>query len=198
MTLFLTPYEVAVAPSVGRWVERRLRPRSAGVPRDAEGGRRTSLEGHVVVIGFGPAGQRLADVLSAWGLPLLIIDLQPRNVALARQQGLPAQLGDAAQVEVLRHAQVETAHAVVCTVPDHRSALQVLYAAKSLAPHVPVVVRARYHEFTQEFTLAGAQVVVDEEETVGKRLAVAVRRAFLEAGLPWARRAGSLAEQKRG
>jgi monovalent cation:H+ antiporter-2, CPA2 family len=40
-----------------------------------------------------------------------------------------------------------------------------------LAPHVPVIARARYHQYAAMLEQAGATATVDEEEMVGAEMA---------------------------
>ncbi|HBY60387.1 MAG TPA: hypothetical protein DEH78_11225, partial [Solibacterales bacterium] len=57
------------------------------------------------------------------------------------------------------------------TVPDPTAVRLIVAAAKELAPGVPVLARLRYHQFLGELRRAGADHIVDEEETVGRHLA---------------------------
>jgi len=42
---------------------------------------------------------------------------------------------------------------------------------RAMAPNIPLIVRARQHIYTQELVNAGAGVIVDEEEQMGRLLA---------------------------
>jgi hypothetical protein len=46
---------------------------------------------------------------------------------------------------------------------------------------MPIVARARYHVYRWELMVAGAPVVIDEEEQVGLRMATAVRKILRAA-----------------
>jgi hypothetical protein len=43
-------------------------------------------------------------------------------------------------------------------------------------PTLPIMARARYHVFRWELQLAGAEIVVDEEDQLGRRLAAQALR----------------------
>ncbi|RJP26174.1 MAG: sodium:proton exchanger [Candidatus Abyssobacteria bacterium SURF_5] len=171
-TLFLTPYMVASAPRVGEWVDQRIRRKKvrAREPIAPEGG----LFNHIIVIGYGPAGRHVVETLRATDFHVLVIEMNPRTVAAMRRDKIDAHVGDASQAEVLEHAQVSTAQAVVVTVPDHRIALQVIRQARALSPKALVFARARYHIFAGDLVSAGAHVVVDEEQEVGNSLSLEV------------------------
>ncbi|MHC4956471.1 MAG: cation:proton antiporter [Planctomycetota bacterium] len=161
LTLVATPYLVKFAPAVAR----RLAP---GDTTPEGGGQKEPPD--VVIIGFGPAGQGVARALEARDERALVIDLNPRSAEAARAFGFDAQVGDASQVEVLEHARVPDAKLVVLTPPSVEVGLTVLRVIRSLAPHVPVVVRSRYELHSTEFSECGAHRVVGDEAEVAHAL----------------------------
>jgi monovalent cation:H+ antiporter-2, CPA2 family len=133
----------------------------------------------IVVVGYGPAGHSVVDsLLPKYRESILVIDLNPRNAAAAKQNGVAAQIGDAAQREVLEHAGVKRARVVVVTLPDPGTTRDVIHHCKYLAPDAAVIVRARYHIHRWDLQYAGAHRVVDEEEEVGNRLADEVKKCL--------------------
>ena len=109
---------------------------------------------------------------------MVVVDLNPDNIEIARRYGLVGILGDAMQSEVLEHAGIHAVAIVVIALPDHRTTVEVIYNVRSLAPDVPIFARCRYHVRHWELLLAGAHQVVDEEDQVGRRLAGYVRQAM--------------------
>jgi monovalent cation:H+ antiporter-2, CPA2 family len=197
IALFLTPYLVNLAPWAAGWVEARRNPqRPAAAPAleavtsalepeartphpSQEPAPPPGLHGRILIVGFGPAGQRVAEALMGrYRDHLLVIDLNPRSAAVAQRYGLAMHVGNAAQAEVLERAGVHAAAVVVVTVPDPSAARQVVLLCKHMNTAAQVVVRSRYHAYRWELQMAGADVVVDEEEYVGMRLAAEVRRAL--------------------
>lgn len=168
VTLFLTPYLVAAAPRLGEWAGRRLDKAANHLEAAPKGAQR--LRDHVIIVGFGPAGRGVAEALSQTGTPFVVVELNPRTVAAAMEAGVPAVVGDATQEQILEHLRVSAARAVVVALPDHRTALQVIGQARSLAPHTAVIARARYQIFAGELERAGAWVIVDEEQETGRLL----------------------------
>lgn len=173
-TLFLTPFLVRIAPHVGKWVEEKIfnRGRNVVLPDGEAHGH--SMEGHVIVVGYGPAGRGVIDALGAMDVPALVLDLNPRGVDEAHKKGLVAHLGDASQADVLEHAHISEAMAIVVALPDHKATLQVIHQVRTTAPQVMCIVRSRYHMYAKDLENAGAQVVLDEEVEVGRGLAAAV------------------------
>ena len=186
-TLFLTPYLVAAAPHLAAGVARL----SVRGPRALHAADETSpppegeLSGHIVIVGFGPAGQRIAEALMQRHKSLLVVvELGAKSADVARTYGLRTYIGDATRTEVLEHVRVGAARAVAVTLPDPAAARQVIEQVRSLSPDTPIVARARYHVYRWELMLAGAPVVVDEEDQVGLRMAWAVRKLLRDAARP--------------
>jgi CPA2 family monovalent cation:H+ antiporter-2 len=181
-TLFLTPFLMGLGPQMARVVGRR----SSLSLSNAEGssGRPGVPErpsDHIVIVGFGPAGQRVAELMMAERRhEILVVELARRTADLARSYGLRTFIGDATRDEVLARLHVRTAAGVVITIPDPWTARHVIQQVRALAPNTPIVVRARYHIHRWQLTVAGADAVVDEEEQVGIQIAAEVRRRLID------------------
>ena len=176
-TLFLTPYLVGLASRLATAVGRRSA-RSRGAARPAAHAD-SRLSGHVVIVGFGPAARRVAEGLQPLCVSrLVVVELNSKTAAVARSYGLRTYVGDATRSEVLEHVSVQTAAAVVVTIPDPAAARQVVERVRLLSPETPVIARARYHVYRQDLIQAGAAVAVDEEDEVGRRLASVIRETL--------------------
>jgi CPA2 family monovalent cation:H+ antiporter-2 len=134
-----------------------------------------SLEDHVVIVGFGPAGQAAAHAVLDGGGPVVVVDLNPRSVRIARQMGIDAHVGDASSPELLEHLDITTAAVVVITLPDPAASRAVIQQARGLGARARIICRSRYHVHRWELELAGAHVVIDEEQEMGAQLAAALR-----------------------
>jgi CPA2 family monovalent cation:H+ antiporter-2 len=176
-TLFLTPFLVTLAPRLTAVVAGRM-PAVTPVPDGTiDLATRVPVKDHLVIIGFGPAGQRIAEaLLGEPGLAMVVSDLNPRAADGADAYGLPVVLADATREEVLTSLHVQAAAAVVVTVPDPGTARRVVELLRAVAPDTPVIARSRYHIHRWQLDVAGAHAVIDEEAEVGMRLAEAVRR----------------------
>jgi CPA2 family monovalent cation:H+ antiporter-2 len=175
LTLFLTPIQVRVALKLGSFVEQLLSGRSPSESplADEEGGKGSVPD--ILVAGFGPAGQGVVRALAEQGESVLVLDLRPANIDLARSLGYEAVLGDASNLDLLLHHGVTRVSVIVVTVPDHRAAAQIVGSVRILAPRVQIVARARYHYSVAELREAGADLIVDEEGIMGRRLTAGVR-----------------------
>ena len=173
LTLFATPLLIRAALPLGKRIAGMLPGETNDVSPEnsnqADDGRE-----FVIVVGFGPSGQRVAETLKDFGVSFVIVDLRSNNIDLAKSMGLDAALGDATSPDFLIHMGISRARAIVVTVPDHRASLRMVESVRTLNANVAIIVRARYHTFTDELENAGATVVVDEEYLTGRRLAEAM------------------------
>jgi CPA2 family monovalent cation:H+ antiporter-2 len=186
VTLLVTPYFVAAAPWAGAFFERLiLRKKQHGPAAPAESpagepkGAGESGADNILIIGFGPAGQRVAEgLMHRYEKQMTVLDLNTDNIGVARRYGLAGHLGDATQSDVLEHAGIHVARVVVIALPDQRTTRELIYQVRDLAPNAYIIARCRYHVRHWELLLAGAHEVVDEEDQVGRRLAAEVRQVL--------------------
>jgi CPA2 family monovalent cation:H+ antiporter-2 len=169
MTLLLTPFLIhhsgAIAGLAKSVVSRFTAVSSAALISPAD-----RMTDHIIVVGFGPAGQQVVQDLWSHGVPVLVIDLNPKTAASTSPE-LPIEYGDATQPEILEHARVGDARAAVVTVPDPLTARLIISQVRKLAKPIPIIARGRHHIHQQSLIEAGSDHVVNEEMLVGKQLA---------------------------
>ncbi len=104
----------------------RLTGRIRGEPR-ARGG-------HVIVVGGGDVGTRVAGGLHDLGFDVVLIDQNPaaRGVAFARNLGLPVVIGDAPSERVLRRAGVDSAIALISATSNDIVNLETAMQARAM------------------------------------------------------------------
>ena len=173
-TLFLTPYLVRLGLPTGTVIQRGLRKLGIGKikPSDAKM-TSTPVADHIIIVGFGPAGRAVYEMMKAEHTLVVVIDLNPQTVMEARAMGLAAYVGDAGRSDILHHAQVQNAKAVVITLPDPAAATAAIRAVRQISS-AKIVVRARYARYENDLRQAGAHAVVNEETHVGSLLGVEV------------------------
>jgi CPA2 family monovalent cation:H+ antiporter-2 len=126
---------------------------------------------HVIILGYGRNGQRLARLLDAEGVRYVALDLDPERVREAAMAGDSVVFADSGRREALIAAGISRAAAVVVTFADVGAALRVLSHIHSLNPAVPAIVRARDESDIAPLTQAGATEVVPEAFESGVMLA---------------------------
>jgi len=172
ITMILTPYLVALAPALAL--------RVAGSKLRLEGCAPVTKPA-TIVVGFGPAGRAAAGRIADANEHVIVIEQNPAAASEARTLGFDVVVGNALQAEVLDHAGLATARAVVITIPLAEAALSLVSLVRQRVPGIPVLVRARFHNSIAALRKAGAQVVVDEEYEVGRQIAHAYREIMLDA-----------------
>jgi K+:H+ antiporter len=128
-------------------------------------------ERHVIILGYGRNGQRLARLLAAEGVRYVALDLDPERVREAAAAGDTVVFADSARREALLAAGLSRAAAVVVTFADANAAVRVLTHVHELNPRVPVVARARDEGDIERLMSAGASEVVPEAFESGVMLA---------------------------
>lgn len=121
------------------------------------------LSGHVVIVGCGRVGGHVLRVLGQLGAPRLVIEYDPDQLVPLAAEGVPLLYGDAANAEILAHARLPQARALVVTIPDEDAAGLVVSGARALAPELPIIVRAASSEGRGRLARLGARVVIHPE-----------------------------------
>jgi CPA2 family monovalent cation:H+ antiporter-2 len=126
---------------------------------------------HVVILGYGRNGQRLARLLDAEGVRYIALDLDPERVREAALAGDTVVFADCSRREALTAAGLARAAAVVITFADADASIRVLANIHALNPAIPVIVRAREEGEIDRLHAAGASEVVPEALESGLMLA---------------------------
>ncbi len=181
-SIVLNPLMFKALPPVEKWIQgkpwlRRLLERSVTVPPLVKDG----LTGHVVVVGYGRVGKHIVTVLERLQVPYLIVEQDASKASDFRKSGLPTLLGDAANSEILTHAELDQASALVVTVPDETVTELVVITARALAPNLPIIVRAATTTGLQRLAHHGARYVIHPEMEGGLEI---VRHMLLLLGYP--------------
>jgi len=118
--------------------------------------------GHVIICGYGRAGQNLARMLEHEGFSYVALDLDPDRVAAAAAAGESVVFGDAARRESLVAAGIHRAAAVAVTYANTPSATRVLHHVHELKPTLPTIVRTIDDADLERLLAAGATEVIPE------------------------------------
>lgn len=171
LTLFLTPYTVQLGRPLGSRFDTFLRKRGWSRAKiGQEPAAKALAKGHIVVVGYGPAGREVVDAALAVSMPVVVLDLNPASVIEARKLGIEAYVGDASQPAILKLARLNDSSAIVITLPDHRLTTAIIVEARDQCHDAKIIARSRYHRYFNLLEGAGANIVVDEERHVGRRL----------------------------
>jgi len=168
------PLEHLLQRYPGMW--RALHKYGANVPPQPEG-----MTDHVVIVGCGRVGRHIAETLGRLKIPRLVVEAEPSRLDKLQELGVPVLFGDAANSEVLDHANLKHARALVVTLPDDAAALAVVATAKRHASQLRMVARASTWEGARRLKADGVHEVVRPELEGGIEI---VRRTLLDLDLP--------------
>ncbi|PIP35518.1 MAG: hypothetical protein COS92_01670 [Desulfobacterales bacterium CG07_land_8_20_14_0_80_52_14] len=197
LSLFLTPYLVVYAQPLAGFLLKRLAGERSIPEEESRSGAPDMVCG-ICIIGFGPAGQRVAEALMKKNWQPEIIELNPISAKKAQDMGLIVHQGDATSLDFIKHCRIEGFRVVVIAIPDPSSAQTLIRHVRTLSSECILVVRARYDITCQSLKAAGADILVNEENLVGEKLAEALS-AVMEKDGTWEMAcgiAGSHAEPK--
>jgi Trk K+ transport system NAD-binding subunit len=110
-----------------------------------------------------------------------ISGIGPKTVGKLREIGVPVLYGEAGNSEILNHAALGRARALVITLPDDAAALAVVMTARKQAPDVHIVARASTWDGARQLRLQGVKQVVRPELEGGIEI---VRRTLLDLDMP--------------
>lgn len=136
---------------------------------------------HVIIAGYGPIGNLIAEELERKGINYTVVELNPATVQEQSRRGRSFIFGDVRNLEVLESAGIREAHALVLTIPDEEAVLRTCAVARQRAPDVFIVARTRVVSKRAGLMEIGANsVTVDETSAAAEMLRAVV--ACIDAG----------------
>ena len=180
LLMAVTPVVFQFAPKLAERFVRRLPARGIEAEHDLddESGTRDVPEDHVIVIGYGPSGQRLVRVLVEAGLPHCVVELNPQLADEAVDRGATVIHGDAMREDILRAAGLVVAKICVVVVSDELATRRIASTVRRLNPTINILARTRRLESVEQLYDAGADTVVPEELETSVRIFANVLSAY--------------------
>jgi len=167
ISMIATPFLIAAAPRIGYFVQSIISDgKSQEIENTEEDIHLTSSGGlnqHVIIVGYGLNGRNLARVLRSVGVPYVILELNAEVVRRAKGKGEKINFGDSTRREVLQHAKIENAWALVLAMSDPQAARRTVTQARHLSENLHIIVRTRYVAEITELLGIGANEVIPEE-----------------------------------
>ncbi len=136
---------------------------------------------HVLVVGYGTTGQAIARVLRETALPFAAVDLDPAQVRLGQDEGIPVRFGDASRRAVLESAGGAHARAAVVAVRDPVATRRIVSLLRQINAHVRILVRAHRVTELDDLERLGANEIVPAELEASIELFV---RLLMHLGVP--------------
>ena len=121
------------------------------------------MHDHLIIIGYGLNGQNVAKAAKLANIPNIIIESNPDTVVTERKKGENIFFGDAAQEEILSHANIKSARIVVVAISDPMATERIVTIAKKMNNKLHLIVRTRYISEMGNLLKQGADEVIPEE-----------------------------------
>ena len=145
---------------------------------------KSGLKNHVIIVGGGRVGFRIAQVLKRLHVPMLIIELDQLRVERAKNSEITVIYGDASHEIVLEAAETASARLLIITTPEVLIAQAIVEQARKANAEIQVVARAPGIEFLDEFKKLNISEVVIPEFEAGLEMA---RKALVHLHIPAAK-----------
>jgi CPA2 family monovalent cation:H+ antiporter-2 len=171
ISMALNPFVFTAIEPIQRWLLRhprlseRLEPAANPLTELPMSTEARFLSNQVVLVGWGRVGKRIADALSAEGIPFVVAESHRELVETLRGRGVPAVWGDATVPDVLIQAHIRDARALVIATPETVQVRRMTEVARALNPEIDVVVRSHNAEEAERLRSDGiGTVFVGETE----------------------------------
>jgi voltage-gated potassium channel len=132
-----------------------------------------TVNGHVIICGWGRVGRSLARQLEASELEVVVIDTDVDRLETAGPLWVE---GDATSDRVLLEAGIDRARALVAATDTDAANLFITLSARNLNSELFIVTRARVEESEAKLKQAGASRVVNPQSIGGARMAAFVEQ----------------------
>jgi CPA2 family monovalent cation:H+ antiporter-2 len=162
----------------GRVAARRVEMREAVVHIP---GQDDDQEERAIIVGFGRVGRVVAEMLREHGKPFVAVDSNIDTVARGRSDGFPTIFGDVSRAQLIEHLDLNSASALILTMDDPVSVVQLTRKVREAHPDLTIVARARDPDHAAELYRAGVTDAVPETVESSLQLSEAV---LVDIGVP--------------
>ena len=157
------------------WLTQRLeKPAPAPKARESKPGRepihRTTLTGHIVLVGHGRVGSYVKERLKEGGVPFLVIEENADIAARLREAGQDVITANAADPEVIAACNLSAARCLLVAIPDAFEGGQVVAQARTFSADLPIIARAHSDEEVAHLEKHGATLVIMGEREIAKTM----------------------------
>src|SRR5659263_68945 len=133
-----------------------------------------------MIQGSGRFSENVERVLSASGIPFVVMEMNPETVRIEKKLGVPIFYGDASKEAVLAHANLSGALSVVIAISDAAATRRIVEMARRLSPSVYIIARTRYtKEVNPLYSLGANDVIPEEFETSIEIISRVLHRYFI-------------------
>jgi CPA2 family monovalent cation:H+ antiporter-2 len=138
------------------------------------------LTGHVLLVGFGRVGRRIAEALAEHRLPYVVAEQNRELVEQLRRRNVPAVSGDASEAAVLIQAHVARAKLLIIATPNTARVRKMVEIARTLNPKIETLLRTHTDEEASLFREENLGTVFMGEHELARAM---TRQALIRMGV---------------
>lgn len=127
-------------------------------------------ENHIILVGYGRVGSRVARSLHEHGMPLVLIDTDREHCMDARKLGIPCIFGNAVAADVVNDANIKRARAMLVAISQALEAGPIIRQARELNPGLAILARAHSDEEVAYLHQAGADATIMGESEIARSM----------------------------
>lgn len=157
-----------------QFLSRLLPLRSFRQQRDDRSSVESTLQDHVIVVGYGRLGTIIAETCREQGMPVLVVEHDPEQLQLVKENYDQYVFGDAMSETTWRRATVKTARLVISTVPQRRLSERIL----AIDTEADVILRAADTNEAVSLLDGGADYVIVSDYLASERLLEKIRQVL--------------------
>jgi CPA2 family monovalent cation:H+ antiporter-2 len=130
----------------------------------------TGYRDHVLILGYGPLGRRIASELKRRSVPYLVVEHDYTLVEEARKRKEPIVLANAASDRILKELGAPRATAIAVAIENPEKTRLVVDALRRVAPRVHTVVAVRNRSQEEIIRSFGVDRVVNASELLAREI----------------------------
>jgi len=166
VSITLNPLLYRSTDALERWLGRFSARADGAAGEEPDDGDAASPSQKAIVVGYGPIGRTVAQLLLDNGIEPTVIELNLDTVRRLRTFDVRAVYGDASRPEILAEAGIAKATSLILTSATGGLDAEIIRRAKEMNPGVLVLARAQYVPEVEKLRRAGADDAFSAEGEV--------------------------------
>lgn len=131
---------------------------------------KTTLTGHIVLVGYGRVGSLIGEDLRGRGAPFLVIEEREKTVEALREKGVEALFGHVGEAGLIEAANLAEATWLVSAIPNPFEASNLIESARAANPALKIVARAHSDAEVAHLKKYGADFIVVGEREIAREM----------------------------
>lgn len=176
VSITLNPLLYRMVGPLESWLKKRSGRKHEGLADldDDHDTEESSPRHRAVVVGYGPVGQTVTQLLLDNGIEPTVVELNHETVRRLKTFDVHAIYGDASRPEVLMEAGVQDAENLILSSGTSSADEEIVRRAKELNPSIRVLARSQYVRELPKLRQAGAEQVFSGEGEVALAMTVSI------------------------